>query len=413
MLRCARNDDEAELLYHHVSHSVYETILTISSLRAQRSNPEKWSSKLIMNSIATKTLTAAKTNLLGLDPANMREYFVELGEPAYRGTQMVKWLHQQRIIDFQQMTNFSQSLRARLADIATVWIPKVISRQLSQDGTCKWLLQLNAGNCIETVYIPEKDRGTLCVSSQVGCALNCSFCATGAQGFNRDLSVAEIIAQVWIAKQEFKVTNVVLMGMGEPLLNFANVVDALNLMLDDNAYGLSKYRVTLSTSGIVPAMKQLAKVSEVALAVSLHAPNDELRNELVPINKKYPLKELMNVCRDYFVDSKRKITMEYVMLAGVNDTQQHAQQLVRLLQGVPAKVNLIPFNPYQFARYQCSTPEAIAAFQSILAAGGLTTIVRRPRGDDIAAACGQLAGDFQDRTKRRQRNMATWSEEQA
>ncbi len=359
-------------------------------------------------------LAAGKVNLLNYDHDGLVAFFAELGEKRFRATQMIKWIHQEGETDFAAMTNLSKLLRVKLEEIAEVRGPDVVMQHPSNDGTHKWLLRMDDGNCIECVFIPDRGRGTLCVSSQVGCALNCSFCATGAHGFNRDLTTAEIIGQVWAVKHrleqdvtcvEKKITNVVMMGMGEPLLNFDSVVPALNLMLNDNAYNLSKYRVTLSTSGIIPAMQRLCEVSDVALAVSLHAPNDALRNVLVPINKKYPLKDLMQMCREYFTDKRRHITMEYVMLDGINDQPQHAKELVRLLQGVPAKVNLIPFNPFPMSQYKRSSLEAINRFRDVLIHAGVHTITRKTRGEDIAAACGQLAGDFQDRTTRRQRNI--------
>jgi len=343
---------------------------------------------------------ADKIDLLDYNRADLTQFFVERGEKAFRATQIIQWLHQYGVTSFSEMTNLSKALRQELEEIAEVKMPTVLIRENSRDGTCKWLLQLEQGNSIETVFIPEPGRGTLCVSSQVGCALDCSFCATGKQGFNRNLSVAEIIAQVWMAVHEgHKVTNVVMMGMGEPLLNFKNVVKAMDIMMDDFAYGLSKYRVTLSTSGIIPAMKNLQKVSECALAVSLHAPNDELRNILVPINKKYPLQELMEVCKEYYKDSPRRaVTFEYVMLAGVNDSRDHAKQLRRLLQDVPCKVNLIPFNSFSGVDYKSSSPEVIDEFRSLLT--DIQTNVRKTRGDDINAACGQLVGKVIDRTLR-------------
>ena len=354
-----------------------------------------------------------KINLLNFDRQKMIEFFEEIGEKKFRAQQMLQWIHQFGFCDFAQMTNLSKVLRERLASISEIKLPEVVSFQQSSDGTRKWLIKLHCGNCIETVYIPEKGRGTLCVSSQVGCGLNCSFCSTAKQGFNRDLTVAEIIAQVWLAARELsekdgfhdkKITNVVMMGMGEPLLNFENVVAAMDLMMDDFAYGLSKYRITLSTSGLVPEMYQLQAISPVSLAVSLHAPNDELRNELVPINKKYPLEQLMQVCKTYFkAESKRQVTFEYVMLKEVNDKPEHARQLVRLLGNVPAKVNLIPFNPFPLTQYERSTPEAIAQFREILQAKGINTITRKTRGDDIDAACGQLAGQVNDKTSRSMR----------
>lgn len=341
-----------------------------------------------------------KINLLNYNREDLGQFFVERGEKAFRATQIIQWLHQYGVASFAEMTNLSKALREELQEIAEVKMPTVLIREKSRDGTCKWLSQLEQGNSIETVFIPEPGRGTLCVSSQVGCALDCSFCATGKQGFNRNLSVAEIIAQVWMAVHEgHKVTNVVMMGMGEPLLNFKNVVRAMDIMMDDFAYGLSKYRVTLSTSGIIPAMKNLQEVSECALAVSLHAPNDELRNILVPINKKYPLQELMEVCKEYYKNSPRRaVTFEYVMLAGINDSRDHAKQLRRLLQDIPCKVNLIPFNSFSGVDYKSSSPEVIDEFRSLLT--DIQTNVRKTRGDDINAACGQLVGKVIDRTLR-------------
>jgi len=351
-----------------------------------------------------------KINLLDLNRADMEAFFLDMGEKAFRATQVLKWLHQYGVTDFGEMTNLGKALRARLAERAEIRAPEVLVDQASADGTHKWLLRLDSGNSVETVFIPERGRGTLCVSSQVGCALACSFCSTGRQGFNRNLSVAEIIGQVWVAnkalghdpKGERIISNVVLMGMGEPLLNFDNVVKAMDLMMDDFAYGLSKRRVTLSTSGVVPALERLKETSDVALALSLHAPNDELRDELVPLNRKYPIREVLDACTRYLgsLDSRRKITVEYVMLDGVNDTDRHARELIKVLQGVPAKVNLIPFNPFPETQYRRSTPERIDRFREILQKGGLITITRKTRGDDIDAACGQLVGRVHDRTKR-------------
>jgi 23S rRNA (adenine2503-C2)-methyltransferase len=308
------------------------------------------------------------------------------------------------------MTNLSKTLRQKLMDNANIALPEVAFSQMAQDGTYKWLFRLSCGNSIETVYIPEKTRGTLCVSSQVGCGLTCSFCSTAKQGFNRNLSTAEIIGQVWLAVRALsaqqgahdrKVTNVVMMGMGEPLLNFDAVVPAMSMMMDDFAYGLSKRRVTLSTSGLVPQMEQLKQVSDVALAVSLHAPTDALRNELVPINRKYPLALLMETCKTYFpADSRRRVTFEYVMLKGVNDTLAHAKALVKLIAEVPCKVNLIPFNPFPMTQYERSTTESILQFRDYLQSKEVNTTIRKTRGDDIDAACGQLAGSLKDRTSR-------------
>jgi len=342
----------------------------------------------------------------------MQEFFVGIGEKPFRATQVIQWIHQYGVDDFDAMTNLGKELRARLRDTAEIRVPEIIQDQTAADGTRKWLLRLNDGNAIETVFIPEEDRGTLCVSSQVGCTLNCSFCSTGHQGFNRSLTVAEIISQLLVAnralgrdpKGDRIITNVVLMGMGEPLLNFDNVLPAMRLMLDDYAYGLSRRRVTLSTAGVVPMLERLREECPVSLAVSLHAPNDALRDQLVPLNKKYPIQELLAACRHYCADSPRsRVTFEYVMLEGVNDSIEHAHELVRILSDVPSKVNLIPFNPFPQTQYRRSSKQAIDRFRDVLIAAGLTTITRKTRGDDIDAACGQLAGRVQDRTRRRER----------
>jgi 23S rRNA (adenine2503-C2)-methyltransferase len=355
---------------------------------------------------------AEKTNLLNLDRAAMQEFFVGIGEKPFRATQVIQWIHQYGVDDFDAMTNLGKELRARLRDMAEIHVPEIIQDQTAADGTRKWLLRLDDGNAIETVFIPEEDRGTLCVSSQVGCTLNCSFCSTGHQGFNRSLTVAEIISQLLVAnralgrdpKGDRIITNVVLMGMGEPLLNFDNVLPAMRLMLDDYAYGLSRRRVTLSTAGVVPMLERLREECPVSLAVSLHAPNDALRDQLVPLNKKYPIQELLEACRRYCADSPRsRVTFEYVMLEGINDSIEHAHELVRILSDVPSKVNLIPFNPFPQTQYRRSSKEAIDRFREVLIAAGLTTITRKTRGDDIDAACGQLAGRVQDRTRRRER----------
>ncbi len=356
---------------------------------------------------------AQKVNLLGLDKKAMQDFFIHAGEKPYRADQVLKWIHFNGSDNFDAMTNLSKTLRQKLSETAEISLPQVIYEKAAEDGTYKWLLRLNDGNCIETVYIPEKTRGTLCISSQVGCILNCDFCSTGKQGFNRNLTTAEIISQLWIAVRKLSklngihdhaVTNVVMMGMGEPLLNIDNVIPALYLMLDDFAYGLSKRRVTVSTAGVIPAMTQLRAATDVALAVSLHAPNDELRNKIVPLNKKYPLKELMAVCREYFRDDpRRSITMEYVMLAGVNDKPEHARQLIKILSGVRVKINLIPFNPFPHTDYKRSDASTIQHFRDTLMQAGFNTTIRRTRGDDIDAACGQLVGEVHDRTKRQQR----------
>lgn len=357
----------------------------------------------------------AKVNLLDFNLVKLREFFVTLGEKPFRAQQVLQWIHQGGMKDFEAMTNLSKSLRQQLEAVAEIRLPEIVSTHHSADGTRKWLIKLDCGNCIETVFIPERTRGTLCVSSQVGCSLNCSFCSTAKQGFNRNLSTAEIIGQVWMAVRELsqrqgahdkQITNVVMMGMGEPLLNYDNVLAAMDLMMDDFAYGLSKYRVTLSTSGVVPQMQRLRENSPAALAVSLHAPNDDLRNELVPINKKYPLAMLMDVCRQYYGKaSKRCVTFEYVMLKDVNDQPEHAKQLAKLLHNVPSKINLIPFNPFPLTSYECSSAETQEAFKKYLQLKGFNTTIRKTRGQDIVAACGQLAaeGKVIDRTSRSQR----------
>lgn len=352
-------------------------------------------------------------NLLGLDRAGLEEFFTAIGEQKFRATQVMKWIHQMGVTDIQEMNNISKDLRNKLIKTAVIKNLDVAQDQISKDGTRKWLLSLPDGNHIETVFIPEDDRGTLCVSSQVGCALDCSFCSTGRQGFNRNLSTAEIISQVWLASQLLeeekkpgrKITNVVMMGMGEPLLNFDNVVRAVRIMMDDFAYGLSKRRVTVSTAGVVPAMDRLGDILDMRLAVSLHATNDELRNELVPVNKKYPLKELMAACRR-FIDkqnSRSRITFEYVLLDGVNDRPEHARELIRLLKGIPTLMNLIPFNPFEGSGYRTSPKKAVLRFSEILHNAGMTTVVRKTRGDDIDAACGQLAGKIEDKSRRHRR----------
>ncbi|HLB42630.1 MAG TPA: 23S rRNA (adenine(2503)-C(2))-methyltransferase RlmN [Gammaproteobacteria bacterium] len=354
-----------------------------------------------------------KVNLLGLHHQAMVEFFETLGEKSFHATQVLKWIHAIGANDFHLMTNLSKPLRQKLSETAVIQLPDIAYENVATDGTHKWLLRLSDGNCIETVFIPEKTRGTLCISSQVGCILNCDFCSTGKQGFSRNLTTAEIIAQLWIAiralskhngMHDHTVTNVVMMGMGEPLLNFDNLLPALNLMLDDMAYGLSKRRVTVSTAGIVPAMYQLQTRSNVALAVSLHAPNDVLRNQLVPLNKKYPLTELMAACREYFKhDPRRSITMEYVMLDGINDSQEHAKQLIKLLNGIRVKMNLIPFNHFPNTQYKRSSTDTINQFRDTLIKAGLNTTIRRTRGEDINAACGQLVGQVKDRTRRQEK----------
>lgn len=352
-----------------------------------------------------------RVNLLGLTRSEMAAFFESIGEKKFRAQQVMKWIHHHNITDFTQMTNLSKVLRERLASLARVTMPEVRYRHFSKDGTRKWVLQLDAKNAVEMVFIPDGRRGTLCVSSQVGCALDCDFCSTGKQGFQRDLSAHEIIAQIWIAQESFgprdnlgqsPITNVVFMGMGEPLLNFDPVTNAAELMMDDLGYGLSKRRVTISTSGIIPALDALADRLDVSLALSLHATNDTLRDQLVPINKRYPIKPLLAACQRYLdrYSDRKRVTVEYVMLDGVNDTPEDARALVRLLANLPNKVNLIPFNPFPHAPYRRSRDEAIARFQKILLDAGLVATVRRTRGDDIDAACGQLVGQVMDRTRR-------------
>jgi 23S rRNA (adenine2503-C2)-methyltransferase len=375
-------------------------------------------------------------NLLDFNLPQLTNWLVGQGEKPFRAKQVFHWMHQCGERDFEQMTDLARSLRERLSHEAEIRAPAVLADRTSDDGTRKWLFEVGAGNGIETVFIPEGNpacgeaaeddepqrarnrlapdegpryRGTLCVSSQVGCALECTFCSTGRQGFNRNLSVAEIVGQLWHAVRELRkagwgerpVTNVVMMGMGEPLANFDNVVTALHVMLDDHAYGLSRRRVTVSTSGLVPAMDRLAQRCPVALAVSLHAPSDALRDRIVPINRKYPLKELMAACQRYLQVAPRDfITFEYVMLSGVNDTPEHARQLIELVKGTPCKFNLIPFNPFADSGYDKSSPEALRVFRDILVQAGFVATTRKTRGDDIDAACGQLAGQVADRTGR-------------
>jgi 23S rRNA (adenine2503-C2)-methyltransferase len=369
-------------------------------------------------------------NLLDLDLEGLTAWFGELGEKPFRARQVFHWVHQAGVADFAQMTDIAKSLREKLQQLAVVQPPAINYAHTSADGTRKWLFDVGPSsgaaadqawrNGIETVFIPEDDRGTLCVSSQVGCALECTFCSTGRQGFNRNLTVAEIIGQLWVAQHSLKtepnrttgeiaarpVSNVVMMGMGEPLANFENVVTALGIMLDDHAYGLSRRRVTVSTSGLVPAMDRLAERCPVALAVSLHAPNDTLRDQIVPINKKYPLAELMAACRRYLVHAPRDfITFEYVMLAGVNDAPEHARQLIELTREVPCKFNLIPFNPFPDSGYEKPRAEAMRVFREILQDAGHVVTTRKTRGDDIDAACGQLAGKVADRSGRVMKRM--------
>ena len=359
-----------------------------------------------------------KQNLLDLDREGLERFFAdELGEKRFRAHQVMKWIHHRHVTDFEQMTDLGKALRAKLHEHAEVRVPQVQFEKPSADGTHKWLLAMDGSNAVETVFIPDKGRGTLCVSSQVGCGLNCTFCSTATQGFNRNLSTAEIIGQVWVAARHLgnvphkqrKLTNVVMMGMGEPLMNFDNVVRAMSVMRDDLGYGLANKRVTLSTSGLVPQIDRLAEVSDVSLAVSLHAPNDELRTQLVPLNKKYPIAELMEACVRYAQRRKgESVTFEYTLMKGVNDQPEHARELIRLMRDFDnrlqmkdaAKVNLIPFNPFPGTRYERPDDAAIRRFQKLLNEAGRIAPVRRTRGDDIDAACGQLKGQVVDRTRR-------------
>ncbi|AKD38045.1 ribosomal RNA large subunit methyltransferase N [Pasteurella multocida subsp. multocida OH4807] len=364
-----------------------------------------------VNTVDVSAEPAKKINLMNLTRQQMREFFKELGEKPFRADQLVKWIYHFGEDNFDNMTNINKKLRDKLKQVAEIKAPEVAVEQRSADGTIKWAMQVGDQQ-VETVYIPEADRATLCVSSQVGCALACTFCSTAQQGFNRNLTVSEIIGQVWRASKIIgnfgvtgvrPITNVVMMGMGEPLLNVANVVPAMEIMLDDFAYGLSKRRVTLSTSGVVPALDKLSEMIDVALAISLHAPNDELRDEIVPINKKYNIKMLIDSVNRYLSVSNAnhgKVTIEYVMLDHVNDSVEHAHQLAQVLKNTPSKINLIPWNPFPEAPYAKSSNTRIDRFQKTLMEYGFTVIIRKTRGDDIDAACGQLAGDVIDRTKR-------------
>ncbi len=347
-----------------------------------------------------------KTNLLGLDAAGLAAFFQTLDEKPFRARQVLQWVHQRRESDFARMSDLAKGLRAKLVAGAKVEAPQIVGDHLAADGTRKWLLKVDGANAVDAVFIPETSRGTLCVSSQAGCVLDCAFCSTGKQGFNRNLSTAEIVGQLWLANRllggERPVTNVVLMGMGEPMLNLDNVIPALRLMLDDNAYGLSRRRVTVSTSGVVPGMDRLRDECPVALAVSLHAPNDALRERLVPVNRKYPIRELLKACNRYLEKAPRDfITFEYVMLDGVNDSDAQAQALASIAARVSCKFNLIPFNPFPHTEFRRSPPQRIRRFAEILQRKGVTVTTRKTRGDAIDAACGQLAGDVADRTRRK------------
>jgi len=357
----------------------------------------------------------SKTNLVGMSRPELEDFFISLGDKKFRAQQLLQWVYQRGVVDFSDMTDFSKSLRGLLEEKAQIIVPHIESEQISKDGTIKWLLRVDAqegepSNAIETVFIPETNRGTLCISSQVGCALDCTFCATARQGFNRNLSAAEIIGQVWVADQRLKtlyegksmLTNVVYMGMGEPLMNYNQVLPTIKLLLEDHAYGLGKRKVTVSTSGVVPKIDTLSETIDVSLAISLHAPNDEVRNELVPLNRKFPIKDLLAACRRYLDNKNRKesVTFEYVMLKGINDSDQQARQLVKILKGIRAKVNLIPFNSFEGSGYERSSQLTIDRFSQILMKNGIIVITRRPRGEDIDAACGQLAGQVVDKARR-------------
>ena len=353
-------------------------------------------------------------NLLGLNQKKLEDFFISIDEKPFRAAQVLKWIHQRGISDFSQMTDLSKDLRTKLENSCVVEAPEVIYEKTSKDGTRKWVVSVGDKDLIEMVLIPDKNRATLCVSSQVGCAVDCSFCATGKQGFSRNLNLAEIIGQVWVAANSYGVprspnerhiTNVVMMGMGEPLLNFDPVVDAMNLMMDDNAYGLSKRKVTLSTSGIVPKIDDLGKVTDVALTISLHAPNDQLRNQLVPINKKYPIQELIDSVKRYVdgCSDKRVTTIEYILIEDVNDSLELAEELCELLRQLPCKVNLIPFNSFSESEYKTPSGNRVRRFQKYLQDSGYVTTIRSTRGDDIMAACGQLVGQVNDKTKKKER----------
>ncbi|MCZ6525336.1 MAG: 23S rRNA (adenine(2503)-C(2))-methyltransferase RlmN [Gammaproteobacteria bacterium] len=360
-------------------------------------------------------MMSTSSNFFDLSHAGLQQFFTDIGEKPYRASQLMKWIYHQGVIDVEQMTDMSKPLRQRLPEIGHFQLPEIVSQQTSSDGTCKWLLRVDPHNCIETVFIPEQERGTLCISSQVGCALDCSFCSTGKQGFNRNLSVAEIIGQLWLINQQLGhfqskrriITNVVMMGMGEPLLNFDNVITAIGLMMSNLGFNLAHKRVTLSTAGVVPAIDKLANISNISLAVSLHAPTDELRNTLVPLNRSYPISELLAACKRYARSNNGDpVTFEYILLAGVNDGIAEARQLARILRGIPAKINLIPFNPFPGSGYTRPAPITIDRFRDILVDAGHITITRKTRGGDINAACGQLAGQVIPRAKRLQNRLS-------
>jgi 23S rRNA (adenine2503-C2)-methyltransferase len=358
-----------------------------------------------------------KTNLAGLSLPKMQSFFSELGEKPFRASQVMRWIHQRGVTDIDQMTDISKVLRDKLSDKAEIRFPRILDEYHSIDGCVKWIVEVESGSRVETVFIPEAGRGTLCISSQAGCSLDCSFCATGKQGFNSNLTTAEIIGQLWWAKAKLggfetqsdrKISNVVMMGMGEPLLNFDNVIDAVNLMMNDLAYGLSKRKVTISTSGVVPAIEKLKLHTDASLAISLHAPNDELRSEIMPINRRYPIKELLEAVKGYMahLSDKRVPVIEYTLISGVNDHRQHARELAEVLRDFPCKINLIPFNPFAMSDYRTPSNTVISNFRKILQQQGYTVTVRTTRADDIGGACGQLVGEVEDATRRSSRHKA-------
>ncbi|MBL4821334.1 MAG: 23S rRNA (adenine(2503)-C(2))-methyltransferase RlmN [Gammaproteobacteria bacterium] len=363
------------------------------------------------------TSEAIKVNLAGLSLSKMQTFFTDLAEKPFRASQVMRWIHQRGVTDIQQMTDISKVLRDKLDQVAEIKLPLIVDEFHSSDGSQKWIVEIASGSRVETVFIPEADRGTLCISSQAGCSLDCSFCATGKQGFNSNLSVAEIVGQLWWANyklggfdsgNERPISNVVMMGMGEPLLNFDNVMDAVNIMMDDLAYGLSKRKVTISTSGVVPAIRKLKDFTDASLAISLHAPNDELRSQIMPVNRKYPIHELLEAVEEYMdsLADKRVPVIEYTLIAGINDHRQHARDLAKLLATFPCKINLIPFNPFSMSDFKKPSNSSISNFRQILLQAGFTVTVRTTRGDDIAAACGQLVGEVNDTTRRSSRHKA-------
>lgn len=365
----------------------------------------------------SRSPATGKANLAGMSLAHLREFFATLGEKPFRAAQVLKWIHQRGVIDFQAMTDISKPLRDKLMEVAEIQLPEIVEDYESDDGSHKWIIEVASGSRVEMVFIPESGRGTLCVSSQAGCSLDCSFCATGKQGFNSNLTVAEIIGQLWWANKklggftgvtERPVSNVVMMGMGEPLLNFDPVMEAISLMMEDCAYGLSKRKVTISTSGVVPAIDKLKDYTDASIAVSLHAPNDALRSEIVPINKKYPIAMLLESVQGYMnsLNDKRVPVIEYTLIAGVNDHRQHARELAVLLKDFPCKINIIPFNPFELSDYRRPSSTSITNFRQILQQAGYTVTVRTTRADDIGAACGQLVGNVADQTKRSSRHLA-------